>query len=157
MKNFLLHIALLFCVIFVNSLQVRADIFSYLRVTVNGEQISYSLNDIKKITFDAENMFLNMADEEVAVLPFTTLTKMTFSDPTGLTVVDGGRNKLEINGGTLNVDMQSEGIVVLYDASGKTVQSAKVKSGKNAIDLGSLQKGVYIIKVNGDTQKIMNK
>lgn len=174
MKKTLLQAALLLSMLGVSSQQSDAAGFSFLTVTLNGEQVNFDIKEIKKITFDAENMYLSMKSEtgsgetggsgesggkeEVTALPFTMLTNMTISDPTGIiSVAEQDKGKVELKGNTLNVDMLSEGTVVIYDASGKAVQSVNVKGGKNAIDLGQMQKGVYIIKVNGSTQKIMNQ
>lgn len=156
MKRRLLQLALLFGLFAGSCLNAIADGLSCLVVTVNGEHVSYNINEIRKITFDAENMFLNMTNDETATLPLSTLTALTIDAPTGISLIGKEKDNLQIKGNALNVDMQSEGTVVIYDAAGNKVMNVSARSGRNEINLEQLPKGVYIIKVNGNTQKIMN-
>lgn len=144
--------------LFLSSIQAKADGFAFLTVSKNGETIDYKVSDIRKITFDETNMILNLTNGDTEILPFSVLTEMTIGDgSTGISLVGMDKTGLELKNGSLSVDMKDDGTVILYDSAGKKRFSQRVKAGKNSISVSHLPKGVYIVKVNGDKQKFLNK
>lgn len=52
-----------------------------------------------------------------------------------------------------SVDSKSNGTMVLFDLSGKTIQSQKMNSGTTTLDLGNAPKGVYLLKVTNENNQ----
>lgn len=76
-------------------------------------------------------------------------------DPTSVEEVKALPSKFD--GKTLVVPAENANVAV-FDASGKKVKaSISVANGSTLVDLSSLPKGVYIIKVGGSSIKVMCK
>lgn len=161
MKRRLLKVALLAGLMTVGSVQGWADGFAYLTVTQDGERVNYAVSDIQKIVFESSstNMVLMMADGSSVRLPLSELSTLTFGDGTtaDISLARNSQTGLKLEDGQLTVDMEEGGTVTLYDAAGKQVRSLRAKSGRNTLSLGQLPKGVYIVKVNGNSQKFLNR
>lgn len=76
-------------------------------------------------------------------------------DPTSVEEVKALPSKFD--GKTLVVPTENANVAV-FDASGKKVKaSISVANGSTLVDLSSLPKGVYVIKVGGSSIKVMCK
>ncbi|WP_185247230.1 T9SS type A sorting domain-containing protein [Chryseobacterium bernardetii] len=56
-----------------------------------------------------------------------------------------------------NFTAQKEGTGQLYSAIGSLVRNIPFKKGNNRIDISSLEKGVYFVKIDGKSYKIIKK
>ena len=157
MKTRFFRYSLLLMVLVGSNMLASADSFTTLSVTQNGKETYYQLSDIKKLTFDAENMFMTLTDNEVVTLPFTTLSTVSFGNTTGIASLNGCIEGLTLRDGLLSVNMQNDGKVIIYDTAGKVIEQVSVTKGQNKIDLSRMSKGVYIVRVNGTTTKMLNK
>jgi hypothetical protein len=159
MKRRLLQTLVLASMLWGGSMQMKADGLAFLVIEQqDGEKVSYALNDIRKITFDSDYMYLNLSSGTTEALPFEVLSNLTVDgDDTGFELISKEKTGMELKDGTLSLDMKSDGTVTLYDAAGKTVRTIAVRAGQNSVSLGEMPKGMYIVKVNGSSQKILNK
>lgn len=141
------------------SMQMKADGYALLTIVQNGgSTVEYQMVDIQKFTFDNENMYLHLANGDKKTMPFSTLSYITVgSDITGISLIGKEPAALEVKNGMLNVNMREDGTVILYDQAGKTVRRLKAKAGQNTFSMSGLTKGVYVVRVNGSSQKVMNK
>lgn len=141
------------------SMQMKADGYALLTIVQNGgSTVEYQMVDIQKFTFDNENMYLHLTNGDKKTMPFSTLLYITVgSDITGISLIGKEPVALEVKNGMLNVNMREDGTVILYDQAGKTVRTIAVHAGQNSISLGKMPKGMYLVKVNGNSQKILNK
>ena len=141
------------------SMQMKADGYALLTIVQNGgSTVEYQMVDIQKFTFDNENMYLHLTNGDKKTMPFSTLSYITVgSDITGISLIGKEPVALEVRNGMLNVNMREDGTVILYDQAGKTVRRLKAKAGQNTFSMSGLTKGVYVVRVNGSSQKVMNK
>ena len=141
------------------NMQVKADGYALLTIVQNGGSTAeYQVADIQKFTFDNENVYLHLANGDKKTMPFSTLSHLTIgSDITGISLIRKEHAALEVKNGMLNVNMREDGIVILYDQAGKTVRRLQAKAGQNTFSMSGLTKGVYVVRVNGSSQKVMNK
>lgn len=141
------------------SMQMKADGYALLTIVQNGgSTVEYQMVDIQKFTFDNENMYLHLTNGDKKTMPFSTLSYITVgSDITGISLIGKEPVALEVKNGMLNVNMREDGTVILYDQAGKTVRRLKAKAGQNTFSMSGLTKGVYVVRVNGSSQKVMNK
>ncbi len=132
-----------------------ADNYQYLTVTQTDGDTSFAVVDIRKITFDATNMVLHLADGATQTLPLTSLQKMFFaSESAAIEAVAQGEQKVHFSNGMLRADLQAGEAVTLFNMKGEQEFSTN-KSG--TYDLKHLAKGVYIVKVGQESKKIINK
>lgn len=57
----------------------------------------------------------------------------------------------------LYITLGEDADAVLYDMSGRQVMNLKLHCGTNAIDMNSIQQGVYLLRANNMTQKIVKR
>lgn len=127
--------------------------------TSGGKQQVYNTDAVKSITFEGTTMKVNKTDKSVSDnFNLVDVEKITFNLANGinnlpvgekLTVTSpAGSNVLYING----YDAAKKNKLGIYDVSGKAVKNLSKWAGE-PIDLSSLPKGVYILKVNNNTIK----
>lgn len=135
-----------------------ADDYAYLTIGQNTGDTEIALNNISKITFDEENMILNMADGSRQALPLSGLTKMFFSDGnTGIATVGNNSQAIRLVNGTIHVQAPLGSVVTLYNVSGQMVKRVAVGTDDTQINVSGMTRGVYIVKVGNETKKIMNR
>ena len=62
-----------------------------------------------------------------------------------------------VENGVLQVKLAKAAIACLYNNDGKLVWQGQMKAGINTIPVGKYLKGLYLMKVNGETEKIVVK
>lgn len=131
MKKIILFVAssLLACIV------CLADDYSYLTIqATSGTESSASLSTLRKITFQGGAMVLTNKDGTTSSYTLTDLNKMYFSSTsTGITTI--GNDSFD----TVNAE--------IYTLSGMKLNTSH----------DALPKGVYIMKANGKTVKMLKK
>lgn len=61
------------------------------------------------------------------------------------------------NGNFVNIETVSDTEVIIYNALGKVVQTTRITSNKNNIDISNLSKGIYFVKLAIDKKLITQK
>lgn len=153
MKKILLILAVIF------SLPTFAD--HHLVIEINdSKQHSYSLSDKPIITFDNDRLFIKTDKIEIDY-PISNIVKYYFIELDETGVEDIKNDVDNINFIYTNPDFLCvEGIngdadINIYDISGRVCAVNSTKSDNcMKIELNTLKKGVYIIKVNNHSFKI---
>lgn len=153
MKKILLILAVIF------SLPTFAD--HHLVIEINdSKQHSYSLSDKPVITFDNDRLFIKTDKIEIDY-PISNIVKYYFIELDETGVEDIKNDVDNINFIYTNPDFLCvEGIngdadINIYDISGRVCAVNSTKSDNcMKIELSTLKKGVYIIKVNNHSFKI---
>ena len=57
--------------------------------------------------------------------------------------------------GEINVDYNANSRYSIYNLNGVLIKKGEIYSGKNKIDLKTINKGLYLIKVNNETGKFI--
>lgn len=146
--------AILFCICAL----VSADSYLYLTVNSSGEDKSYEISSISKITFDADNMILwGTNSSKLGELPLASLSKMAFtSTAAGIAAMELQSN-ITLEGGVLRVKADEGSRITLYNIKGESVSTITASAAETDINLSGLRKGVYIVKVNNEAKKVMNR
>ena len=150
---------LLFALLLAVSTTALADNYAYLTIDQSGEETSFSLSEITKITFDNTNMIVNLADGNTRQIPLLSLSKMFFSETgtMGITSATNGAAKVRLVDGVIYVNARVGSSVNLYDMGGKVVRTVVATGNDTQINVSGLAKGVYIVKVGDEAKKLMNK
>lgn len=158
----LLAIALLFTV----GLRAQSIHFNY----TDGTNASYNLEDVRKITFDADLMNLHLWDGTVYAWNVSTIGYYEY-DESSLNVQEWLNNANELDVAifpnptctNLNVlyNLPKEDIITisLYDMEGKLVLDknlGKLSSGEHqeTLDLTSIPQGTYVCRISGQKNTI---
>ena len=132
-----------------------ADNFQYLTISESDGEMSYSVSNIVRITFDETNMNLLLKDGSTQSLPLANLSKMFFSqESSGMASLTTMKSKIRFAGGILRATVEAGERIAIYNMKGEQVFSAN-ESGN--YDLSGYARGVYIIKVGAETKKVINK
>ena len=129
----------------VMALAASAQSLDYIVVQqADGQQVSLPAVGLK-ITFRNQTMHA-VSGTQVADFPLTGLTKMFFSaTPTAVENVTVQQGMVRIVNGRLQVNAPAGAKVSVYTPDGRQVEG------------NSLLHGVYLVKVNGRTYKLMAK
>lgn len=136
-----------------------ADNYSYLTIDKNDGETSFSLSEIKKITFEGSNMIITMTDGSTQQLPLASLNKMFFSE-TGLTAINPANKtneQIQLIDGIIHVNAPAGSMVTLYAINGQMVKNIAATGEDTQINVSNMTKGIYIVKVGKQAKKIMNK
>ena len=138
-----------------------APIFAQTALVVkqkSGGSVYYSFDDNPKVVFSGENVVVS-TNKKVVEYPIDSLSSFSFGD-----MSDG---VLDINANGANVKLTDNMIVVtglsvgevvdLYDVKGMKIAAATASNGFATISLHNLPNGVYIVKSQNVTYKIIKK
>lgn len=169
-KNKPTHWILLIMLLLMSTISYTQSI--YLNYT-DGTNSSYDLEDVRKITFDADLMNLHLMDGSIYSWNISTIEYFKYDE----TLVNAEEwlakaNLWEVNvypnptTTTLNVLFnlpQSEEILIgLYDMQGKLIlekNTGKIASGEHhqILDLSGLPEAVYFCRIAGQKSSITKK
>ena len=153
MKKILSILAILF------SLPMYADHHLVIE-TNNSKKHSYSLEDNPVISFNNDILVIKTDKIELSY-PISDIAKYYFTkEDTGISSVNGGANNIHFN--YTNTDflliegIASEDNVNVYEINGRTCHVDIVRNSNSiTIELKTLPKGIYLVKVNNHSFKLI--
>lgn len=118
-----------------------------LKVTLNDGNIrTFTMTDKPVVTFGATDMKITAPGAEVTY-PRADVRNITFVDNDTLSVVDGFTSNYYYDG----TEFRCEGSdIAVYDINGRFVLT-----GRDRVSTASLPNGIYVIKANNTTIKII--
>lgn len=127
----------------------------------DGTKVSYKLNDSPKITF-TDDCLVIMANNAEVSYELSQMARLTYehADVDGIIDVNGEKvNPFNFNGESLLFPASdADATVRIYATDGKVVIDRTVPKGETlALPLHSLSKGIYIVKANSVTYKIVKR
>ena len=142
-------------------LALSAACYAQDNVTVNtasGLKV-YKMDDIESITFDGATMKVNKNSKETETINLAEITNISFDVSTGvnglkvkdenlLISVKAGSNIIEIGG----YDNSKNYSVEIFNTAGAKVLGYANWRGEQ-LNISSLSKGVYVLKINNTTLK----
>jgi hypothetical protein len=139
-----------------------ADEYSYLTIQKNdagNSETSVALASLSKITFSNGSLILSNAyGTTIGTYTLSELNKMFFaSQATGIDNAAIDNMSAVLQDGVLKVSSALGSNIKLYQTSGVLVKSFSSSASECEINMGSLPKGIYILKVNGQVKKILNR
>lgn len=134
-------------------LLIHADNGNSLIVTfMDGNKVEYALADQPEITFGNDQMKVKTAKTEASFELWTVKT-FTYSTSTGISKINDEKG-MSWEGNTLIVDGTANNISC-HTTNGVAINLPHhTADGKTLISIDALQKGIYLIKVNGKVIKI---
>lgn len=122
-----------------------------------GDTIELGLDKLRKITFKNGNLVATYQDGTTNSYVLSAIEKMNFSNLTGLetTEVMEGHLAYSTESGIAVVTNSEGSKLSVYNLSGKVVMQKTIGSQIETIDLGELQKGLYLLRLDSKTIKIV--
>lgn len=160
MKN--LYRAVIAVMSAVISVGVSAEQCKHLVVTsINGGRTVYRLDHNPNLQFQ-DNSLVISGDSITLEIPLNTTDKITYEsfDPTGIDgISDNSGIRISDDGMEINIaGLSSSTTAYIYGINGQLLGTYRLASGKNeVVSLRQLPKGVYILKLNGQSYKFQKK
>lgn len=122
-----------------------------------GGTVELGLDKLRKITFKNGNLVATYQDGSTNSYVLSAIEKMNFSNLTGVETVEVMVGHLAYSAQSgIAVVANSEGSKFsVYNLSGKVVLQKTIGSQIETIDLGELQKGLYLLRLDSKTIKIV--
>ena len=131
-------------------------------LTKNGGKTEFVLSEQPKVLFEGKNLRITSTKADVTYA-LTDILRFTYvnTNPTGINEIAEMDDPTEVSyqDGTLVLSQLKEGAIVgVYSLDGKLLQQLRAShSGTYRLSLSSLPKGVYIVKADTITYKIMKR
>lgn len=122
---------------------------------VGQTQQSLELNQLQTLKFTDQALVFTMADGTTLTFPIADVQTLTFgeggsSEDVGIEKVAGEKFAITLSDGRLMVNHPDAAVrVVVYAMDGRVVQQAELANGE-AMTLGALSKGFYVVKVGAE-------
>lgn len=144
------------------SLSSNSDYTGYNNIIFlyrDGSQVSYSLNDDIKVTFTKNVITVSSNKAEVSC-ELNSIVRITYSndDHVGIEAINTHESNTNyFNGELILKSLPINSYLRIYTIDGKSLVNIIGLSGDYTYSLSTLNKGVYVVDVNGVTNKIFVK
>ncbi len=129
----------------------------YLWVTqTSGDETSWAVSEVQKITFSGSNVVVTATDGTSATFAMSEVSKLNFqTSPTAIQNLQA-ETPVRFDGDNLKVSASEGTVVDVFSATGTLVGKASV-DGSGQVSLSNLPKGVYMVKVGSKTSKVLKR
>ena len=143
------------------ALSASADGTTWLKLyNRNGTKVGYfSVSDNPKVTFTSDKVIVTTNSADVHYYSLPNMWKFTYDTGTGINDINVDKNAMQFDGSVIIFPSLEVGTdIAVYNTNGTLVMSKKAtKAGDYSFPLSDLSHGVYMVKVNGKTYKIVKK
>lgn len=118
-----------------------------------------SLGSLKQITFSGTTVIVEQADGTTSQNEMSAISRISFGDYTAIddTAADSSRLVTCIPGDAIAVNCHAGTLVTIYNVTGSQVLCTRLRASNAVISIAALPKGIYIIKANDRTAKIIRR
>lgn len=124
-----------------------------------GENEIVDLENLKQITFNGIKVNIEQTDGATSSNSMSTINQITFGDYTAISDVKESSEELitYVSGDEIAVNCAAGSTVTIYSLVGTQVLNVRLGSDYGRISIAGLPKGVYIVKVQERTTKIVRR
>ena len=131
------------------------DFYLWLMNTA-GDEESWALSDVRKITFNGTDVVITTTDGSSKTFAMDEINKMNFhTQATAINDLKADAS-VQFDGSVLQVSAPSGTTVSVYTAIG-SLASKTVVDGSGQVSLSDLPKGVYMIKIGNNLTKVLKR
>ena len=149
---------LLFIISFI-SLATAATAQHIVVKTVEGEDKIFTLEHLKQITFDGTTVNIEQTDGTKSSASMGDIERIYFSAPSSIADINAQDNNLVEYLAHDEIAINSEGgsTVAIYSLTGTQLLTRRINALGEKISIASLPQGIYIVKANERTTKIIKR
>jgi len=136
------------------SLSAFADDLNLYIIDSSNTEASYPVSSLQKITFESGNVVVTTTSGTTASTAISDVSKMYFG--TASTAIETAQAAQDIAFDGQNITVLGGGKVSVFQPSGALVASATADDGQT-ISLQTLPKGIYVVKMDGKSFKVVKK
>jgi hypothetical protein len=156
-RNFRLCVLCLLCSVFFVPVDAQTMTIKFF----DGTSINSLVSSVKKLTFSGSSVIVQKTDATSDTYGFSSIGKLTFLVSTGTDdpLASATNPCLYPNPATsffFIKNIQDEAMLVsVFNLDGSLLLSTRLSSTDERVDIGTLSKGIYIVKVNGTVLKLI--
>ena len=131
-----------------------AEDYTYLALNTASGSTVIARTQVRKLTFADGNVIIHQADGTTATQALSSLTSISFtSNPNAVRAIAQTAATLRMEGRRLVA--AGEGMLLIYDAQGRTVRQASVDGSRAEFGTDDLSRGLYIARLGNTTLKFV--
>lgn len=148
---------------FKNIEEEKPLIYNLVLWAKDGERISiFALTQKPKVTFNDKKFAVECEGVEIEYFELENLARFTYEKnnvPTAIGNLVTEETKFKLDGESLLFSFsKANNMISIYSANGTLVSNKMIKqAGEYALPIANLGTGIYLVKVNGSTYKIVRK
>ena len=117
------------------------------------------LENLKQITFDGTTVNIEQTDGTKSCASMSDIERIYFSDLSSIADINAQSGNLVEYLSNDEIAIHSEGgsTVTIYSLTGTQMLTRRINAQGEAISIAGLPQGIYIVKANGHTTKIIKR
>ena len=117
------------------------------------------LENLKQITFDGITVNIEQTDGTKSSASMGDIKRIYFDDMSSIADVNAqGNNLVEyLSHDEIAINSQAGSMVTLYNLTGAQLLTRRIDTQGETISIAGLPQGIYIVKANGRTTKIIKR
>lgn len=154
MKKLLLALLFLLSIGTICTMRSHANSVELVVALIDGTSQKYDVNEKPVVSFDSEYVYIKSTLIETSIAQ-SEVERFFFNDYTG---VEETENQIafKYDGNTITIN-GNEYTTAIYDLSGIVRYSLPTYSGSTTIDISDYVAGIYLVKINKQTIKIIKR
>ena len=123
-------------------------------------KLAVALQNFRRITFNGSTVNIAQHDDTVIGTEMSDIARIYFDDYTRISEVDfnDGKDLISyISSDEIAVNCNAGEEIAIYNVSGSMVQQRTQESDGGSISIANLPKGIYLLRANRQTVKLIKK
>ena len=127
--------------------------------TAGQENKVFSLESLKQITFDGITVNIEQTDGTKSSASMGDIERIYFGDFSSISDINAQSGNLVeyISHDEIAINSEAGSTVVIYGLTGTQLLTRRIDTQGEAISIAGLPQGIYIVKANGRTTKIIKR
>ena len=127
--------------------------------TVEGEDKVFTLEHLKQITFDGTTVNIEQTDGSKSNADMGDIERIYFSDLSSITDINAQESNLieYLSHDEIAINSEGGSTVAIYSLTGTQLLTRRINALGEKISIASLPQGIYIVKANERTTKIVKR
>jgi hypothetical protein len=149
----------LFTILFILALALPAAVQHMLIEKEGSNNEIVSIDNLKRITFNGTIVVVELNDGTKSSNKMSVISSISFGDHTSIGVINPDKDELAtyISNDEIAINCKAGSLVTIYNMTGTQVLCIRLDLEYGKINIASLPKGIYIVKVNTKTIKIARR
>ena len=126
--------------------------------TAGGNEV-FTLDNLKQITFSGTTVNIEQTDGTTSSASMGSIERIYFSDLSSIADMPAQSGNLVeyISFDEIAINCEAGSTVAIYSLTGAQLLSRRIDTQGEAISIAGLPQGIYIVKANGRTTKIIKR
>jgi hypothetical protein len=126
--------------------------------TASGNEV-FTLENLKQITFNGTTVNIHLNDGNTSSSPMGDITRIKFGDFTSIDNAGKATTELVtyISADEIAINNEAGSMVTVYSLTGAQLLTRRIDAQGEVISIAGLPKGIYIVKANECTTKIIKR